>query len=43
MIAERYDAAQRTVAVVLWRLLQITPLLPLAVWIDCRNATKGTL
>ena len=44
---ERYDAPRRTVAAVLWRLLQMTTLPPLTVWIAQwwagRSATKGAL
>ena len=47
MIAKRHDAPRRTVDAVLWRLLQITLLLPLTVWIvqrwPGRSATKGAL
>jgi hypothetical protein len=47
MIAERHDARRRTVAAVLWRLLQMTLLPLLTVWIVPwrvgRSATKGAL
>ncbi len=47
MIAKRHDVPKRTVDAVLWRLLQITLLLPLIIWNAQReagrSATKGAL
>ena len=44
---EGHDAPRRTVAAVLWRLLQMTTQPPLTVWIALwwagRSGTKGTL
>jgi hypothetical protein len=40
--AERYDAPRRTLAVVRWRLLQMTLLLSLMVWINPRAGRRET-